>query len=156
MGFGTERDGVWSWFCPFLARVVFVVDSPASMPPPPPKWLSKLRDQTPLAFKIARCGTLRMAPQRGTEISVFVWGSTSLQQVLSLVTFLGMDIQFNLGQGGVRGNLLGKGGATTKSFHSSRKDIQAEVALFLPLSVVSRCHALDKSLNLYNPCLWWE
>ena len=95
-----------------------------------------------------------MAPQSGAEISIFVWGSTSLYQVLSLVTFLGTDIQFNLGQGGVRGNLLGREGASTKTFRSSRKDIQVEVALFLPLSVVSRCHALGKSFNLYNPCVW--
>lgn len=50
----------------------------------------------------------------------------------------------------------GGDGTARKCFLSSRKDTQAEMALSLPLNLVSECDALDKSFNLYNPYLWRE
>ena len=38
---GWKDMGIWAWFCPFQARLVSGVDSPASMPPPPPTRLFK-------------------------------------------------------------------------------------------------------------------
>ena len=59
-----------------------------------------------------------MAPQRGAQMPIFVWGSASSYQVPSLAMFSGVDIQFSLGQSKVRvgGSLLDREEAARKVF----------------------------------------